>query len=33
LVAFTFTGEILGMANIGQPRHRIQIAWRDEILR
>jgi hypothetical protein len=33
LVAFSFTNELLGMANIVQPRHRIQITQGDEILR
>jgi hypothetical protein len=32
LLAFTFANEFLGTTNVDQPRHRIQIAQRDEIL-
>jgi hypothetical protein len=32
LAAFNVTNEFLGMVNIDQPRHRIQITCRDKIL-
>jgi hypothetical protein len=31
LLAFNFTNEFLGMANIDPPRHRIQMAFRGEM--